>query len=181
MYWASKEDKMARRRRPAPEDDEARFLASYDARRFERPSVAVDVALLSVAEGALWTVLLHRSEHPHRGRHALPGGFIGIREPLDAAAVRVLARKCGLVDVFLEQLYTFGNPGRDPRTRVISVAHVALVDRARLLEASSGTDALIHARLDVPWEGETGRSEPSAPMEPPCPSPSTTPTSSAWR
>ena len=147
---------MTRRARQAARDDEARFLASYDASRFERPSVAVDVALLSVAEGALWTVLLHRSEHPHRGRYALPGGFVGIREPLDAAAARVLSRKCGLDGVFLEQLYTFGNPGRDPRTRVISVAHVALVDRAHLLEASAGTDALIHARLDVPWEGETG-------------------------
>lgn len=147
---------MARRRRKAPRDDEARFLAAYDATRFERSSVAVDVALLSVAEGALWTVLLHRSEHPHRGRYALPGGFVGIREPLEAAAARVLARKCGLRDVFLEQLYSFGDPSRDPRTRVISVAHVALVDRARLLDASAGADALIHARLDVPWEGETG-------------------------
>src|SRR5215468_148539 len=101
---------MARRTQSAARDDEARFLASYDAARFERPSVAVDVALLSVAEGALWTVLLHRSEHPHRGRYALPGGFVGIREPLDAAAARVLATKCGLRDVFLEQLYSFGDP-----------------------------------------------------------------------
>src|SRR5678816_4536972 len=109
---------MARRRKRQADDEEARFLASYDASSFERPSVAVDVALLSVAEGALWTVLLHRSEHPHRGRHALPGGFVGIREPLDVAAARVLARKSHLEGVFLEQLYTFGDPGRDPRTRV---------------------------------------------------------------
>lgn len=147
---------MARRARSAPKDEEARFLATYDAGRFERPSVAVDVALLSVAEGALWTVLLHRTEHPHRGRHALPGGFVGIREPLERAAARVLSHKCALDGVFLEQLYTFGDPGRDPRTRVISVAHVALVDRNRLLQASAGADALVHARLDVPWEGETG-------------------------
>ena len=147
---------MARRARKPGKDDEARFLAAYDAGRFERPSVAVDVALLSVADGALWTALLHRSEHPHRGRFALPGGFVGIREPLDGAAARVLARKCGLEGVFLEQLYTFGDPGRDPRTRVISVAYVALVDRPRLLAASAGTEALVDARLDVPWEGETG-------------------------
>ena len=147
---------MARRPRQAPKDDEARFLASYDASQFERPSVAVDVALLSVAEGALWTVLLHRAEHPHRGRYALPGGFVGMREALDSAAARVLARKCGLRDLFLEQLYSFGDPGRDPRTRVISVAYVALIDRARLLEASPGSNALVHARLEVPWEGETG-------------------------
>jgi 8-oxo-dGTP diphosphatase len=147
---------MGRRPRQARKDDEARFLASYDASRFERPSVAVDVALLSVEEGALWTVLLQRAEHPHRGRFALPGGFVGMREALDTAAARVLARKCGLRDLFLEQLYSFGDPGRDPRTRVISVAYVALIDRARLLEASAGTDTLVHARLDVPWEGETG-------------------------
>ncbi|HEY3586737.1 MAG TPA: NUDIX domain-containing protein [Myxococcaceae bacterium] len=147
---------MARRPRQAPKDDEARFLASYDASQFERPSVAVDVALLSVAEGALWTVLLHRAEHPHRGRYALPGGFVGMREALDSVAARVLARKCGLRDLFLEQLYSFGDPGRDPRTRVISVAYVALIDRARLLEASPGSEALGHARLEVPWEGETG-------------------------
>jgi len=147
---------MARRTRSAAKDDEARFLASYDVSRFERPSVAVDVALLSVAEGALWTVLLHRSEHPHRGRYALPGGFVGIKEPLDVAAARVLAGKSGLEGVFLEQLYTFGDVGRDPRTRVISVAHVALVDRARFLAASAGSDDLVHARLEVPWEGETG-------------------------
>jgi 8-oxo-dGTP diphosphatase len=79
-----------------------------------------------------------------------------MREALDTAAARVLARKCGLRDLFLEQLYSFGDPGRDPRTRVISVAYVALVDRARLLEASPETDALVHSRLDVPWEGETG-------------------------
>ena len=147
---------MGRRPRQRARDDEARFLASYDASKFERPSVAVDVALISVAEGALWTVLLQRADHPHRGRYALPGGFVGLRESLDAAAARVLSRKCGLRDLFLEQLYTFGDPGRDPRTRVISVAHVALIDRARLLEASAGADALVHARLDVPWEGETG-------------------------
>jgi 8-oxo-dGTP diphosphatase len=147
---------MVRRPRQTPKDDEARFLASYDASRFERPSVAVDVALLSVAEGALWTVLLHRAEHPHRGRYALPGGFVGMREALDTAAARVLARKCGLRDLFLEQLYSFGDPGRDPRTRVISIAYVALIDRARLLEANPGTDARVHARLDVSWEGETG-------------------------
>ena len=101
---------MARRTRSAPKDDEARFLATYDAGRFERPSVAVDVALLSVADGALWMVLLHRGEHPHRGRYAIPGGFVGLRESLDGAAARVLSRKCTVGDVFLEQLYTFGDP-----------------------------------------------------------------------
>jgi 8-oxo-dGTP diphosphatase len=139
--------------RPAIDAEDERFLASYDVTRFERPSVAVDIALLTVADGALHTLLLRRSEPPQRGRWALPGTFVRMDEPLEHAAARALADKAGLVDVFLEQLYTFGTPGRDPRTRVISIAHCALIDSARLERAS---DACALARLRVPWEGEVG-------------------------
>lgn len=132
-------------------DDE--LPPGYDASRFERPSVAVDVALLTVDDGALKTLLLRRDAAPYRGRWALPGGFVGIDEALDEAAARVLAQKTNIRRVFLEQLYTFGAPRRDPRTRVISVAHYALVDRARLAEASDQTRV---ATIEVPWEGETG-------------------------
>jgi 8-oxo-dGTP diphosphatase len=134
--------------------DEARFLSGYDASRYPRPSLAVDVALVTVAAGALRTLIVRRTEHPARGRWALPGGFVGIDEGLDAAAARVLAAKTGLAGVFLEQLYTFGEPGRDPRTRVVTVAYYALVDAARL-EALTARDAA-PARVVVPWEGETG-------------------------
>src|SRR5512133_3966567 len=96
--------------------DEAAFLEAYDPSRFERPSVAVDVALVSASEGALHTLVVRRAEHPHRGRWALPGGFVRADESLDAAAARVLAAKAGLRGVFLEQLYTFGEPARDPPT-----------------------------------------------------------------
>ena len=144
---------------PGSDPDEAAFLASYDASAFERPSVTVDVALLSVADGALHTLVLRRDAPPHKGRWALPGGFVGMNEPLDDAAARVLAAKTGVRRVFLEQLYTFGAPRRDPRTRVITVAYYALVDRARLdhppgREANEPGATL--ARLEVPWEGETG-------------------------
>jgi 8-oxo-dGTP diphosphatase len=133
---------------------EAAFLARYDATRYPRPSLAVDVALVAAAEGALRTVVVRRGEHPARGRWALPGGFVGPGESLDAAAARVLVEKTGLRGVFLEQLYTFGDPGRDPRTRVVSVAYYALVDAARLDAAVSGDVA--RASIVVPWEGETG-------------------------
>src|SRR5580704_4177937 len=106
---------------------EAAFLAAYDPSKFERPSVTVDVALLSAFEGTLCTLLLRREDHPARGRWALPGGFVQMKESLDAAALRVLSNKTGLGSVFLEQLYTFGDPRRDPRTRVIAVAYYALV------------------------------------------------------
>jgi 8-oxo-dGTP diphosphatase len=139
---------------PATPDEELAFLASYDASRFPRPSVAVDVVLLTVRDGAIWALLGRRDDHPYRGRWALPGGFLRIDESLDAAATRVLKTKAGLRDVFTEQLYTFGSPKRDPRTRVLSVAYYALVDPATLERAQ--VPGLSLARIDVPWTGETG-------------------------
>lgn len=134
-------------------DEEARFLASYDAGAYERPSVTVDVALLSVDDDGVKTVLHARPEPPFKGKWALPGGFVRMDESLDDAAARVLSAKAGIGPVFLEQLYTFGAPRRDPRTRVISVAYYALVDRHRL-DAVAPSVAI--ARIDVPWEHETG-------------------------
>jgi len=139
-------------------DDELAFLASYDASRFPRPSVAVDVVLLTVRNDAIFALLGRRDDHPHRGRCALPGSFLRIDESLDAAAVRVLRTRAGLREVFTEQLYTFGSPRRDPRTRVISVAYYALVEPATLEHTVAARDdaGLFLARLDVPWAGETG-------------------------
>jgi 8-oxo-dGTP diphosphatase len=140
-----------------PPDDELAYLATYDASRFPRPSVAVDVVLLTVADGTIHALLARRSEHPHRGRWALPGSFLRIDESLDKAAARVLREKAGLRDVFTEQLYTFGAPRRDPRTRVLSVAYYALVDAATLERAvGAAPDGPRLARLEVPWPGETG-------------------------
>jgi 8-oxo-dGTP diphosphatase len=144
--------------RPKAIDEEQAFLAAYDASVFPRPSVAVDVVLLTVKDGGIWALLMRRADHPHRGRWALPGSFLHIDESLDAAAVRVLATKAGLAVVFTEQLYTFGAPGRDPRTRVIAVAYYALVDQAKLDQvvlARAAADLRL-ARLRVPWTGETG-------------------------
>lgn len=142
---------------PARDTTEAEFLASYDVTQFERPSLTVDVVLLAVLQGELGTLLVQRDEHPHKGRWALPGGFVRMTESLEDAAARVLATKTGLSSVFLEQLYTFGNPKRDPRTRVVTVAHYALVDRRRF-EHAFGKGATRVARIRVPWEGEEGGS-----------------------
>ena len=134
--------------------EEQDFLAVYDPSAFDRPSVAVDVAILTVAGGGLDVALVERTEHPHKGRWALPGGFVRMDESLDRAAERVLTQKAGLANVFLEQLYTFGAPDRDPRTRVIAVAYYALVDPARLY--ADETHGFVFGRICVPWEGETG-------------------------
>jgi 8-oxo-dGTP diphosphatase len=77
-------------------------------------------------------------------------------ESLDRAAARVLANEAGLSRVYLEQLYTFGEPGRDPRTRVITVAYYALVDPDRFDQAARASKEVQVTRIHVPWEGETG-------------------------
>jgi 8-oxo-dGTP diphosphatase len=139
-------------------ETEREFLEAYDASRYERPSVTVDVVLLTVLEGNLHVLVGRRLKHPDRGKSGLPGGFVRRDESLDEAAARILDEKAGLRDVFTEQLYTFGHPDRDPRTRVISVAYYALVDAATLKQAVAGRrgDHLIVARIVVPWEGEEG-------------------------
>ena len=142
-------------------NDDLRFLAEYDASRYPRPSVAVDVVLLTVDADArgLWAVLARRDDPPQQERWALPGGFVGIDESLDDAAARVLREKVGLAGVFIEQLYTFGAPNRDPRTRVISVAYYALVEPTgleRVVTADERPAGAHLARLHVPWPGETG-------------------------
>ncbi len=140
---------MAKTTRKARLEEE--FLQGYDPNRYERPSVSVDVAVLSARDGALHTVLYRREGPLFADAFALPGGFVGMNESLDAAARRLLRDKGGLEGVFLEQLYTFGAPDRDPRMRVVSVAYYALVDHTRGL---AGPGQI--CRLVVPWEGETG-------------------------
>lgn len=143
--------------KPEQPQTEEQFLAAYDASEFPHPSLSVDVALVTTGPAGLQAVFVRRSEHPSRGRLALPGGFVDMRESLDEAAARVLVQKAGLSGVYLEQLYTFGDPGRDPRTRVVSVAYFALVHVEELERAVRASAVDIELRtLSVPWEGELG-------------------------
>ncbi|MBD5656784.1 MAG: NUDIX hydrolase [Candidatus Eremiobacteraeota bacterium] len=138
-------------------NSEKAFLATYDAKEFAKPSVTVDVVVLAIQAGSLRTLLVRRLEHPDSGKWALPGGFVRIHESLDDAAVRVLSEKAGLENVYLEQLYTFGGPERDPRMRIISVAYYALFDRALIDRVCAGESPRLHT-IDVPWSGEAGGS-----------------------
>jgi 8-oxo-dGTP diphosphatase len=112
--------------------EETIFLEQYNPSEFDRPSVTVDIAILTVKNKQLEVVTVKRNEHPFLGYAALPGGFVGILESLDSAAARVLKSKANLENVYLEQLFTFGNPNRDPRMRIISVAYYALVPNVQL-------------------------------------------------
>ncbi|KKS94913.1 MAG: NUDIX hydrolase [Candidatus Collierbacteria bacterium GW2011_GWB1_44_6] len=102
------------------------MLKGYDASKYDRPSVAVDVLLFTIEAGELKILLVQRNEEPFKGRWSLPGGFVKADESLDRAAIRELGEESGVENIYLEQLYTFGDPKRDPRTRVISVTYMAL-------------------------------------------------------
>jgi 8-oxo-dGTP diphosphatase len=110
-----------------------------------RPSVSVDVVLFQLQAGQLETLLIRRSVAPCKGQWAIPGGFVHIKESLEDAARRELAEETGSTgEIYLEQLFTWGDPKRDPRGRVITVAYFALV--ASGLKIQAGDDA-----ADVQW------------------------------
>ena len=94
---------------------------------YPRPAVTVDCVIFGLDEHSLNVLLIQRDLAPFAGAWALPGGFVQMDESLEAAARRELAEEAGVANVFLEQLYTFGDVGRDPRGRVVSVAYYALV------------------------------------------------------
>lgn len=104
------------------------------------PAVTVDCVVFGFDEADLKLLLIRRSLEPHLGAWALPGGFVGIDESLDDAARRELGDETGVSQLYLEQLYTFGDPRRDARERVISVAHYALVKLSQY-SVRAGTDA----------------------------------------
>lgn len=108
---------------------------------YEPLGVAADLVILTVQDGSLQVLLIRRGIEPYQGRWALPGGFVRPNEDLEETARRELAEETGLVSdrIHLEQVATYGEPSRDPRGRVVSVAYLALVPD--LPTPVAGTDA----------------------------------------
>lgn len=94
---------------------------------YEQPGVTVDLAIFTVNKNKLKVMLVKRAESPFLDFWSMPGGFLKHGESLEDAAYRVLTEKTGVRNVYMEQLYTFGEPDRDPRARVITVAYFALI------------------------------------------------------
>ena len=101
------------------------------------PLIAVDIVLFTIRERDLNLLLIRRLIPPFQGSYALPGGFVLEDESLDDAAKRELLEETGVENLYLEQLYTFGEPKRDPRGRVVTVAYYALVPPGQALQAGS--------------------------------------------
>lgn len=113
---------------------------------YPHPAVTTDVVVFTIRDARLSILLVRRANPPYQGEWALPGGFLDIDEDLDACAARELAEETGIRGVYLEQLYTVGTPGRDPRERVISVTYYALLPQDALATPRAASDA-----ADVGW------------------------------
>ncbi len=139
---------------------EKEFLDTYDINKYDRPSVTVDILVLTIGEKEkenirklpekeLRVLLVKRSEHPYIYKWALPGGFVGIDEGLREAAYRKILDEASINNIYLEQLYTLGEDEdevhRDPRTRVISTSYMALLNQNQL------KDILNYNNDEVKW------------------------------
>ena len=121
---------------------EAEFLAAYDPSKWERPSVTVDMFCYCRENRSL--LMVKRGGHPFIGKWALPGGFLEPDETAEQAVRRELAEETGVNADAIIQLRAFSDPHRDPRTRIVTVAYIAVLDR--LPDARAGDDA-----ADAKW------------------------------
>ncbi len=123
--------------------NEEEFLKAYDSNRYEKLSMTADILIFSVSNGEkesyrklnekyFSVLLVKRDDYPFKDKWCLPGGFIKIDENLDDAPKRILENETKLKDLYLEQLYTFGEVNRDPRMRIVSTSYMALIDKTKL-------------------------------------------------
>lgn len=119
---------------------------------YARPALTTDCVVFGLDDDDLKILLIERGAEPFKGRWALPGGFAQVGEHLDDTARRELAEETGLTDIYLEQLYTFSDPDRDPRERVVTVSYYALVNlfEHRLNATTDARSAAWFALDDVP-------------------------------
>ena len=129
---------------------EEEFLKNYDSNQFFKPSVTVDSIIFTIRdvetdnyrklpEKKLQVLLVKRAEHPYMGKWSLPGTFVRKEERFEEAVQRSLKAKTNMQDIYLEQLYSWGDPNRDPRTRIISTSYMGLVDSEKVCIKSGGS------------------------------------------
>lgn len=122
---------------------EKEFLDQYDPNEYERPSVTNDVIIFTTSDlkednsrkvprKGMQVLLIKRNEFPEKCKWAIPGGFVNLNESLEEGAIRKLKEETGIDNVYIEQLYSFGDINRDPRTRVISIGNMALIAKENI-------------------------------------------------
>lgn len=122
-------------------------------------ALSTDILIFTVSKGDAKTcrnlsdkyfsiLLVKRTKEPYTGKWCLPGGFVRLDETIDMAADRVLAKETNLHNIYKEQLYTFGEINRDPRTRVISTAYMALIDKERITDRLSEEASWFNIHLE---------------------------------
>lgn len=127
---------------------EQEFLNNYDSTSFEKLSLTTDIIIFSVSDGEqenyrrlsekyFSILLVKRDNYPFKDKWCLPGGFVGIDENIDDATIRILAKETNIHDLYMEQLYTFGEVERDPRMRIISTSYMALIDKNKVVDKLS--------------------------------------------
>ena len=108
---------------------------------YPRPALTVDVVVFMLLDDQLHILLIQRAQPPFEGTWALPGGFVNMEESLEMAAARELAEETGIEGCELEQFHTYGDPQRDPRGRVISVAYCTYLPPETSISIREGGDA----------------------------------------
>ena len=123
--------------------NEEEFLKNYNSDIFEKLSMTTDILVVSISDEPVTNyrktskkhmsiLMVKRDDYPFKDKWCLPGGFLDINEELEECPKRILERETNLRDIYLEQLYTFGEVNRDPRMRIVSTSYVALIDKDRL-------------------------------------------------
>ena len=123
-------------------NSEEEFLKDYNKNDFDLLSITTDILIFSVSneeeenyrktdKKKMSILMVKRNDYPFKDKWCLPGGFIGIDENLDDAPRRILKNETNLDNIYLEQLYTFGEVNRDPRMRIVSTSYMSLIDKNR--------------------------------------------------
>jgi len=139
-------------------NSEEEFLKYYNSNAFEKLSLTTDIIIFSVSDGEqenyrrlkekyFSILLVKRDNYPFKDKWCLPGGFVGISESIDTATTRILKNETNISELYMEQLYTFGEINRDPRMRIISTSYIALVDKNKIEDKLSTHTAWFNIKV----------------------------------
>lgn len=135
---------------------EKEYLENYNQKKYDKPSIAVDLLVFTIEDNRLKIVLVERKDHPFMNMLSVPGTFVRMDESLEEAAKRGAFENVGLSDIYFEQLFTWGDVDRDPRMRIISVSYLAFeqIDKMKLTQGRNTISVALYD-VDEMLEGDT--------------------------